>query len=166
MSITIIYACNTEGIIGLNGDIPWRVPEDFKHFRQATIHKPVVMGSKTWDSLPVAVRPLKDRENWVLTNDPSARVFTGANVGTVEQVLELSKLQEVFVIGGSSLIMSFYPHARKVILTEVDAVVIPGAEDTVVYADIVPEYFSLVNCSRWKISTSGISYRFKTYMRK
>ena len=166
MSITIIYACSQEGIIGVNGDIPWMIPEDFKHFRDTTLNKTVVMGSKTWDSLPATVRPLPDRQNWVMTRNPEARVFTGAQVVGFEDVLKASELDNLFVIGGAELIRLFHPHADKIIETEVIANLKLSDTDVVVSCDTVPAYFSLIECSSWNTSSTGYQYRFKTYLKK
>lgn len=166
MSITIIYACSQEGIIGVNGDIPWMIPEDFKHFRDTTLNKTVVMGSKTWDSLPATVRPLPDRQNWVMTRNPEARVFTGAQVVSFEDVLKASELDNLFVIGGAELIRLFHPYADKIIETEVIANLKLSDTDVVVSCDTVPAYFSLIECSSWNTSSTGYQYRFKTYLKK
>lgn len=166
MSISIIYACNQEGVIGVNGEIPWRIPEDFQHFKQTTMSKTVVMGSKTWDSLPATVRPLPDRQNWVMTRNPEARVFTGAQVVSFEDVLKASELDNLFVIGGAELIRLFHPHADKIIETEVIANLKLSDTDVVVSCDTVPAYFSLIECSSWNISSTGYQYRFKTYLKK
>ena len=166
MSISIIYACNQEGVIGVNGEIPWRIPEDFQHFKQTTMSKTVVMGSKTWDSLPATVRPLPDRQNWVMTRNPEARVFTGAQVVSFEDVLKASELDNLFVIGGAELIRLFHPYADKIIETEVIANLKLSDTDVVVSCDTVPAYFSLIECSSWNTSTTGYQYRFKTYLKK
>lgn len=166
MSISIIYACNQEGVIGVNGEIPWRIPEDFQHFKQTTMSKTVVMGSKTWDSLPATVRPLPDRQNWVMTRNPEARVFTGAQVVSFEDVLKASELDNLFVIGGAELIRLFHPYADKIIETEVIANLKLSDTDVVVSCDTVPAYFSLIECSSWNTSSTGYQYRFKTYLKK
>lgn len=166
MSISIIYACNQEGVIGVNGEIPWRIPEDFQHFKQTTMSKTVVMGSKTWDSLPATVRPLPDRQNWVMTRNPEARVFTGAQVVSFEDVLKASELDNLFVIGGAELIRLFHPYADKIIETEVIANLKLSDTDVVVSCDTVPAYFSLIESSSWNTSSTGYQYRFKTYLKK
>mgnify|MGYP000650300857 FL=1 len=166
MSISIIYACNQEGVIGVNGEIPWRIPEDFQHFKQTTMSKTVVMGSKTWDSLPASVRPLPGRVNCVMTRNPEARVFTGAEIVSLQDVLKASELDNLFVIGGAELIRLFHPYADKIIETEVIANLKLSDTDVVVSCDTVPAYFSLIECSSWNTSSTGYQYRFKTYLKK
>ena len=166
MSISIIYARNQEGVIGVNGEIPWRIPEDFQHFKQTTMSKTVVMGSKTWDSLPASVRPLPGRVNCVMTRNPEARVFTGAEIVSLQDVLKASELDKIFVIGGSEIIKLFHPHAERIIETEVICKLTPKEGDNVVSCDAVPGYFSLIECSSWNTSTTGYQYRFKTYLKK
>ena len=68
--VGVVWAQSTSGVIGRGGDIPWRVPEDLVRFKQVTLGHTVVMGRRTWDSLPAAVRPLPGRRNVVLSRQP------------------------------------------------------------------------------------------------
>ncbi len=105
-------------LIGRDGDLPWRLPNDLKHFKQLTVGKTVLMGRKTWTSLG---RPLPDRENWVLTRDaqfsaPGARAFTD-----LDAALAAHAGGELMVIGGAQLYAQTLPLAARIHLTRVDA---------------------------------------------
>lgn len=107
-------------LIGRDGDLPWRLPNDLKHFKRHTLGKTVLMGRKTWVSLG---RPLPERENWVLTRDagfvaPGARVFADLDAALAEH-----RNGELMVIGGAQLYRQTLPLAQRIYLTEVDAVV-------------------------------------------
>src|SRR6185503_11595845 len=112
------------GVIGRDGALPWRLKSDMKLFRELTRGKPVIMGRKTWDSLPSP--PLKGRPNFVLSRDGSFEP-KGAVVGEdFTELVSMAKEQaaedgaeEVCVIGGAALIQLALPKARRVYLTEV-----------------------------------------------
>jgi dihydrofolate reductase len=134
-SLSLIVAMDRNRLIGRDGDLPWRLPNDLKHFKQLTVGKTVLMGRKTWVSLG---RPLPDRENWVLTRDaqfsaPGARVFTG-----LDAALAAHAGGELMVIGGAQLYEQTLALADRIHLTRVDAVV-PG--DT---------YFPEIDASQWR----------------
>ncbi|SEP99627.1 dihydrofolate reductase [Solimonas aquatica] len=118
MSIALIVAMDRKRLIGRNGDLPWRLPDDLKHFKALTLNKIVLMGRKTWDSLG---RPLPQRENWVLSRDaafapPGARVF--ADLATA---LAAAQGRELMVIGGAQLYAQTLALADTLYLTEVEA---------------------------------------------
>lgn len=118
MSIALIVAMDRQRLIGRAGDLPWRLPDDLKHFKALTLNKIVLMGRKTWDSLG---RPLPQRENWVLSRDPSfqppgARVFA-----SVPEALAAAQDRELMVIGGAQLYAQTLALADTLYLTEVDA---------------------------------------------
>lgn len=116
--ISLIVAYGRNRVIGLEGDLPWRLPNDLKHFKQLTLGKTVLMGRKTWISLG---RPLPQRENWVLTRDlafadPGCRVFH-----SVEEALAAHDDGELMVIGGAELYRQLIDRADRLYVTEVDA---------------------------------------------
>ena len=121
-NITIIAALDMGMAIGKGGDIPWRgkLPADMDHFKRATIGKVVVMGRKTYESIPARYRPLPDRWNVVMTNhyrDPSPPY---AVIRSVEDVLSISAITEVCIIGGAEIYRLFLPHTRRMLLTHVE----------------------------------------------
>jgi dihydrofolate reductase len=114
------------GVIGAGGKLPWRLKSDMALFKQLTMGKPVIMGRKTWDSLPV--KPLPGRTNIVLSNDGSFEPKKAVVAETFNEALQIARDQavdddaeEVCVIGGASLIEIALPKARRIYLTEVDA---------------------------------------------
>jgi dihydrofolate reductase len=121
MPLHIIWAQDESGAIGREGDLPWRQRSDLRHFKQATMGHPVVMGRRTWESLPF---PLPGRENVVLTRDLSWSA-EGAERTSIDEVLGRSSTKEVvFVIGGGEVYAQLVPHAsilhRTVVHTTVE----------------------------------------------
>lgn len=122
MSFTLIAAVAKNGCIGQNGKLPWNIPEDMKHFRDLTMGHVVLMGRKTWESLPEKFRPLPGRTNVVLTRQTNFNVPSGVQVfSSLDEVRDAFADQEVFVIGGAELYATTLPLAKKLYLTEVDA---------------------------------------------
>jgi dihydrofolate reductase len=121
-------ARSTNGVIGQAGDLPWRLKSDLQIFKSVTLFKPVIMGRKTWDSLPK--KPLPGRLNVVLSRDGSFEPKGAVVCETLEEALQIAREQaaedgaeEVCVIGGAAVFAEALPRARRLYLTEVDAVV-------------------------------------------
>lgn len=118
-ALTLIAAVGDNGVIGVAGGLPWRLPADLQHFKALTLGKPVLMGRRTWDSLG---RPLPGRRNLVVTRQagfqaPGAEIFA-----TVEAALAaVADQPEVMVIGGGELYAQLLPRAAALELTEVAA---------------------------------------------
>ena len=115
--LSMIFACDEEGAIGKDGDLPWRQSSDLQFFKRTTLNKTVVMGRKTWDSLG---RPLPKRRNIVMT-----RTGLRDDVETMsfEEVMALAENEEVVVIGGGEIYALFLPHAKEVHRTIIHTVV-------------------------------------------
>jgi dihydrofolate reductase len=118
------------GVIGQGGALPWRLKSDLALFKQVTLGKPVIMGRKTWDSLPR--RPLPGRTNIVLTRDGSFEPRNAVRSEDFSEALQIAREQaeedgvdEVCVIGGAALFALALPKAGRIYLTEVEAEV-PG----------------------------------------
>ncbi len=119
-------ARGANGVIGANGALPWRLASDLKHFRRLTLGKPMIMGRKTWDSLPI--KPLPGRTNIVLSRDgrfapPGALVCEDFHEAfqIARDQADDDGAEEVCVIGGAALFALALPKARRIYLTEVDA---------------------------------------------
>jgi dihydrofolate reductase len=122
MSLKIIVAVGAGNhVIGANNELPWqKIPRDMKHFRDTTMGHPIVMGRKTWDSLPEAHKPLRGRENIILTRNPSSVEISKGSVTifeNIEHVHRLAKTEDVFVIGGAEIYQLCMPHAEVLHLT-------------------------------------------------
>jgi dihydrofolate reductase len=115
--ITLVVARADNGVIGKDGKLPWRLRSDMHHFRNVTLGKPMIMGRKTFDSLP---KLLDQRRHIVLTRDGAWFREGAETVHSVEEALEaVADDPEVSVIGGAEVYRLFLPHARKVWLTKV-----------------------------------------------
>tara|TARA_B100000161_G_scaffold190524_1_gene138007 strand:- start:648 stop:1109 length:462 start_codon:yes stop_codon:yes gene_type:complete len=107
-------------VIGRDGDLPWRLPEDLKHFKRVTMGKPVIMGRKTWDSL--YVKPLPGRRNIVVTRNLDFSADGAEATGSIEDALALvDREEEAMVIGGATLFEAALASAQRFHLTEVHA---------------------------------------------
>jgi dihydrofolate reductase len=113
MTVTLILAAADNGVIGKDGAIPWRIADDMKRFKALTIGHRVVMGRKTWDSLPK--KPLPGRDNVVVTRDTSWRADGAIVVHAMDEALK----GEVMVIGGAEIYRAALPLADRIELTEV-----------------------------------------------
>jgi len=120
-TLGLVAAVARNGVIGHDNKLLWHLPEDLRHFRRVTLGCPVIMGRKTWDSLPERFRPLPGRTNIVVTRN-AQWAATGAKVAhSVEQALVLAgDAPKVFVIGGAGLYTTALPLADELVLTEID----------------------------------------------
>jgi dihydrofolate reductase len=115
--IYLVAAVASNGIIGRNGGMPWRLPEDLKHFKNLTLGHPVIMGRKTWESLGKA---LPGRENIVVTRQPGYEAPGAAIASSLDAALALCAGETVaFVIGGGELYAAALPVASGLVMTEI-----------------------------------------------
>jgi dihydrofolate reductase len=159
MSVALIWAQSTSGVIGRDGAIPWHVPEDLARFKDLTLGHTVVMGRRTWESLPAKFRPLPGRRNLVLSRNPDycaegAKVVTG-----IEDALGDS---EVWVIGGAEIYHLALPLAARAEITEVEVDLRPEDEDAL--APVLDGSWT-GTAGDWQDSTAGPRYRYYTYLR-
>jgi dihydrofolate reductase len=177
VTLGLIWAQSTAGVIGRDGALPWRLPEDLAHFREVTDGHPVIMGRATWVSLPERFRPLPGRANVVLSGDP-AFVAAGARVApTLEAALVIARGEDagaeaaaaddeeaspprsaptdVWVIGGAAVYAAALPLADVLEVTEVDLDV-PG--DAFAPAVDPGEWRTVTG--PWRTSGTGLRYRF------
>ena len=128
--IALVVARGSNGVIGRDGDLPWRLRSDLQRFKAITMGKPCIMGRKTWESLPL--KPLPGRLNIVLTRDEgygAEHAPKGALVCTsLDEAIEIAREQaeddgvdEICVIGGTALFEATLPRAKRLYITEVDA---------------------------------------------
>jgi dihydrofolate reductase len=120
--VALVAAAAKNGVIGRDGALPWRIPSDLKRFKAVTMGKPIIMGRKTWDSLPK--KPLPGRLNIVLTRHRGFKAEGAVVAGTRDAALEAAdSAEEICVIGGGEIYQLFLPVASRIYLTEVDAMV-------------------------------------------
>lgn len=123
--IGMIWAQGTSGVIGSEGRIPWHLPEDLAVFKAITSGHPVIMGRRTWESLPDASRPLPDRTNIVLSSDPNFSAPGAVRAGNLQAALIEASLSgagsdQIWIIGGASLYREALGLADTVVMTRVD----------------------------------------------
>lgn len=160
--IVIVAAVAKNGVIGKDNALPWRLPEDMAHFKALTTGHAVLMGRKTWESLPAKFRPLPNRRNYVLTRDPDY-VAPGATVlHSLDEAMQLGAAETaLFVIGGAELYRHMLPCADRLELTEIGAAFDGDA------------YFPAFDRNEWRevkrepgIGADGLRYAFVSYARK
>ncbi len=125
VKLCLIAARARNGVIGARGQLPWRLKSDLAFFKKVTLGCPILMGRKTWESLPV--KPLKGRENIVMTRDwaynaEGARVYSSfpAAVNSARAIAARTGADKVFVIGGEAIYKLALPLADRIYLTEVE----------------------------------------------
>ena len=159
MSVGLIWAQSSSGIIGRANGIPWRLPKDQARFKETTLGHTVVMGRLTWESLPAKVRPLPGRRNVVITRQADY-VADGATV--VRTVGEALTDDVTWVIGGAQIYALALPLATRCEVTEVDVAL--TREDDDVVAPVLDEAWVGTE-GDWLTSASGLRYRFFSYRR-
>jgi dihydrofolate reductase len=163
MSIALIWAEARGGVIGDDGTIPWHLPEDLAHFKALTLGGTVVMGRRTWNSLPERFRPLAGRRNVVLTRD-TGWFAEGAEIAhSLDEILDATGRDDtsapVWIIGGGQVYAQAAAAATRLEVTELDLDV-PG--DTTA-PRIDPARWAAVEAGDWLESRTGIRYRFVSY---
>jgi dihydrofolate reductase len=158
MTVGLIWAQSTSGVIGRDGAIPWHLPEDLARFKTLTMGHTVVMGRRTWDSLPARFRPLPGRRNVVLTRNsgfeaPGSEVF-----GSIDDAID----DQTWVIGGSEIYHLALPAATRCEVTEVEIDL--RLEDDDALAPVLDESW-IGTSGDWHDSTSGLRYRFHSFLR-
>lgn len=133
-SVQLIYAVSTNNVMGSDNSIPWRCKADFKYFKQTTEGHVVVMGRKTWESLPT--KPLPNRVNVVVSRQPGYAVEGAIVVSSLEEALLIEPDKTKFVIGGQSLLERAAKVAYKAHITEIGQVVISNWATTVFGPDL------------------------------
>ncbi len=158
MTVALVWAQSTDGVIGRDGGIPWNVPEDLARFKQLTMGHTVVMGRRTWESLPARFRPLPGRRNVVVSRNPDYRADGAEVLGSIAAIGS----GPTWVIGGAEIYHLAMPLATHCEITEVEVDVHPRDDDAL--APVLDE--SWVGTSTpWQDSSSGLRYRFHSFLR-
>ncbi len=157
--LNLIYARAANGVIGQNNALPWHLPEDLAHFKRTTLGCPVIMGRKTWDSLPPKFRPLPGRLNIVVSRNPDWQAAGAQHAASIPQALALCPAgSEVWVIGGAQIYAQALPLASRVVVTEIAQ-------------DFEGDAFAPTLDAAWQVqrrethlSGSGMPFAFVTYV--
>lgn len=165
----MIWAQGHDRVIGKNGTMPWHLPEDLALFKSVTTGNAVLMGRKTWESLPSQQRPLPNRHNYLLTTDGSYSA-PGATIGTNLQSLLRQAENEnpgkiVWIIGGAKIYAQTLKFADLLMVTDIDLAIAKN-DDILAYAPEFDYSWQLVSSSPnrgWHKSVKGINYRFSLY---
>jgi dihydrofolate reductase len=143
--LSLIVAKSLNGVIGLNGNLPWRLSSDLKFFKSTTLGKPVLMGRVTWESLPF---PLPGRPNLVLTNNKNylaegAEIFNSADkmIARGYELAGQMNVDEVMLIGGAKLYASQMKYCDRLYVSEVNAII---------EGDV---YFPEIDTNTWKLAS-------------
>ena len=160
MELHLIYARARNGVIGRENTLPWHLPEDLAHFKRLTLGCPVIMGRKTWDSLPPKFRPLPGRSNIVITRQTDWHSPGAIPAHSLEAALSLcAQAEHVWVIGGAQIYAQALPLATTVELTEIDA-------------DFDGDAYAPDLAANWRehqreshTAANGLSYSFVRYVR-
>jgi dihydrofolate reductase len=150
-------------VIGRDGGMPWHLPEDLAHFQACTRGEAVVMGRRTWESLPPKFRPLPGRFNIVVTSHEAPRGFASATTlaGARELAHEQEPSSDVWIIGGARLFAEAVHIADEVVVTEIDLL----TEGDTFAPTLDPSQWVVASASEPLVSRTGLGYRFVTYHR-
>lgn len=158
MPVHLIFARSVNGVIGKGGAIPWHLPEDMAHFRRQTQGCPVVMGRKTWDSLPERFRPLPGRQNIVVTRNrewSAPGAFPAASLA--DAFAHCPADSDIWVIGGAQIYEQAMPIAQTAEVTEIDA----AFEGDTFAPTLGPRWTQTARESH--LSSTGLRFSFVTY---
>ena len=165
MIISLIAALASNRAIGKDNALLWHLPEDLRHFRETTRGKPVIMGRKTWESLPEPFRPLPGRHNIVVSHDPAYQAngatLAGSLADAVRLAAEETSAAEAFVIGGAQLYREALPLANRLYLTEIEQ----DFDGDVFFPDFSPHDWEEISRQSGQAS-SGLGFAFVVYQRK
>ncbi|MDQ1608175.1 MAG: dihydrofolate reductase [Microbacteriaceae bacterium] len=161
--IALIWAEASGGVIGKAGTIPWYLPEDFAHFKELTLGGTVIMGRKTWDSLPERFRPLPDRVNIVVTRQTEWNADGALTAESADEAIELAGDRAVWIIGGAEIFARVIQRADRLEVTEIRADVDGDTFAPPIDASWRPAVRDPE--TGWHTSRTGLDYRFIRYER-
>ena len=161
MKLNLILARARNGVIGKHNALPWHLPEDMAHFKRNTLGCPVIMGRKTWDSLPPKFRPLPGRLNVVVTRQPDWQAEGAVVVNSLKAVCAACPADSTaWVIGGAELYAQALTLASTAVVTEIDA----DFEGDAFAPQFGPEWHEVTRETHH--SSTGLDYSFVTYQKE
>ncbi len=162
IAVHLIYARAANGVIGREGAMPWHLPEDLAHFKALTQGHPVIMGRKTWDSLPPRFRPLPGRSNIVVTRQADWHENGAQRASSLREALSMAEQSSAtaWVIGGAQIYAQALPLATRVEMTEIGQ----NFEGDAWAPTLGPEWQEVARSQH--VSSSGLPYDFVSLRRK
>lgn len=163
MDLRLIYARAANGTIGRDNAMPWHLPEDLAHFKRLTLGATVVMGRKTWDSLPPRFRPLPGRANIVVTRQADWRADGALRAGSLDEALGIARANgaTAWIMGGAQIYAQALPLADGVEVTEIHQ-----NFDGDAFAPVLgPEWREVARSPVQQSSGSGLPFSFVSYRR-
>ena len=158
MKLHLIYARAANGAIGKDGVMPWHLPEDLAHFKRTTLGCPVIMGRKTWESLPPRFRPLPGRTNVVVTRQRDWQAAGTQVAHSLEDAIRLcGDVPDAWIIGGADIYAQALPLASTAVVTEIEA----NFEGDAFAPQFGPEWKETAR--ERHVSASGLNFSFVTY---
>jgi dihydrofolate reductase len=158
MQLNLIWAQANGRVIGANGTMPWHLPEDLAHFKRVTNGHTVIMGRKTWDSLPPKFRPLPGRTNIVITRQSDWQAAGAIRANSLNHAIELCAGQDqAWVMGGAQIYAQALPMAHQVVMTQIELDVAGDA-----HAPVLDATWCEVSRDR-HTAVNGLAYSFVTY---
>lgn len=158
MELHLIYARARNGTIGKDGQMPWHLPEDLAHFKRVTLGQPVIMGRKTWDSLPARFRPLPGRVNIVVTRQSDWHSDGALRAASMDEAMRLcGDAPDAWIIGGAEIYRQAEPLASTAVVTEIDA----DFEGDAFAPDLGKNWHEIQRESH--VAASGLPFGFVTY---
>ncbi len=158
----LIFARASNGVIGRDGRLPWHLPEDLAHFKRTTLGCPVIMGRKTWDSLPLKFRPLPGRANIVITRQAGWQAPGAVRAGSVAEAVAAGAgagAADAWVIGGAEIYAQALPLADTAVVTEIDSPFAGDALAPTLGTEWTPQ------AEPWQTAANHLRYRFVTWRR-
>ncbi len=160
MKLHLIFARAANGVIGHNNTLPWHLPEDMAHFKRTTLGCPVIMGRKTWDSLPPKFRPLPGRLNIVVTRQDHWQAKGALRASSVaDACAQCPPDSDAWVIGGAQIYAQALPLASTVVVTEIEA----NYEGDAFAPPLDSQWLESSRTSL--VSGTGLRFSFVTYRR-
>ena len=166
--IGMIWAQSLDAVIGVDGKIPWSIPDDTKYFKEQTEGCTVVMGRKTWESLPDAFRPLPGRDNVVVTSERDFTSRQGVAVArSIGDAIRGARTNTVWIIGGERMYAEGMLCADELVVTTVDTMCLGGdvPKDFARAPHIYGHHWNAVWSRRGECSSSGLTYTIRHWMR-
>ena len=158
MKLHLIFARAANGVIGRNNTLPWHLPEDMAHFKRTTLGCPVIMGRKTWDSLPPKFRPLPGRLNVVVTRQADWQAPGALCAHSLPEAMALCPPDsDAWVIGGAEIYAQALPLASTAVVTDIEA----SYEGDAYAPQFGREWTEIARDKQ--VSSTGLSFSFVTY---